>query len=145
MRGNRRWLLGCLWGGLMVVASAGVDLYDEPRSIVEAILDGYTAGKPPLHEKLPLVHRLRTALARTDLAVDIVVNAQDYDVSGIVTLPTRMTDRQRGTVEAQFSNMGRQTRVFFDFDRTSGDWLITDIRHSRGTSLRGMLQIPPQP
>ena len=148
MAHNRRSALFSIATAMMAAscrsAYAGfvLDIYDEPRTIVEAILDAYVRGKPADLMKLPFVPRIRVALARTDIDTDPVINAADFKLGGVMVSPTRMNDTMRASVEASFRDFGKQKSAIFDFDRTSGDWLITDIRHPGGASLRRLLQIP---
>lgn len=136
----------CLAGGFLLLASmpraGALDLYDEPRVIVETLLDRYTGPSPPDLAKMPFVPRIHAALARTDLAIDPVVNAGETRVSLIRVAPTRMVDDKRASVEARFRNLDVEKHAIFEFDRTSGDWLITDIRHGNGITLRTLMQIP---
>lgn len=127
---------------LFAPAAGALDLYDEPRAIVETLLDRYGEPTAPDPLKLPLVPRLHAALARTDLAIDPVINAGETRVSAIRVSATRMVDDKRARVEARFTNLGMEKTAVFEFDRTSGDWLITDIRHGNGDTLRKLLQIP---
>ena len=144
MPDRRSALIGGIAVALGSPASAGfmLDIYDEPRTIVENILDAYAAGKPVDLLKLPFVPRIRGALARTDIDTDPVINAAEFKLGSIKVSPTRMKDEMRAGVEASFLNFGKPKSAIFDFDRTSGDWLITDIRHQGGASLRTLLQIP---
>lgn len=123
--------------------AGALDLYDEPRAIVEALLDRYIGPHPPDLAKMPFVPRIHAALARTDLAIDPVINAGETRISLIRVAPTRMVDDKRATVEARFRTLDVEKSVVFEFDRTSGDWLITDIRHAGGITLRTLMQIPP--
>lgn len=136
----------CLAGGLTLLTlmprARALDLYDEPRVIVETLLDRYAGPTPPDLATLPFVPRIHAALARTDLAIDPVVNAGETRVSLIRVAPTRMVDDKRATVEARFRNLDVEKGAVFEFDRTSGDWLITDIRHGNGVTLRTLVQIP---
>lgn len=136
----------CLTGGLALLVfmpqAGALDLYDEPRVIVETLLDRYTGPNPPDLAKMPFVPRIHAALARTDLAIDPVINAGETRVSLIRVAPGRMVDDKRATVEARFRNLDVEKSVVFEFDRTSGDWLITDIRHGNGITLRTLMQIP---
>jgi len=140
---NRR---ACLAGGLSLLAlmprAGALDLYDEPRVIVETLLERYTGPNPPDLAKMPFVPRIHAALARTDLAIDPVINASETRVSLIHVAPTRMNDDRRATVEARFRNLDIEKSAAFEFDRTSGDWLITDVRHGNGVTLRTLMQIP---
>ena len=122
--------------------AGALDLYDEPRAIVEALLDRYIGPNPPDLAKMPFVPRIHAALARTDLAIDPVINAGETRISLIRVAPTRMVDDKRATVEARFRTLDVEKSVVFEFDRTSGDWLITDIRHGNGITLRTLVQIP---
>ena len=144
MPDRRSALIGGIAVALGSPASAGfvLDIYDEPRTIVENILDGYAAGKPVDLLKLPFVPRIRGALARTDIDTDPVINAADFKLGGVKVSPTRMSDTMRASVKASFLDFGKQKSTIFDFDRTSGDWLITDIRHQGGATLRTLLHIP---
>lgn len=120
-----------------------IDLYDEPRAIIETILGHYADNTPAELTKLPFVPRIQMALARTDYAIDPVINAADFKLTGVMVAPTRMIDDKRAAVEAHFLNFDKVRAAVFEFDRTSGDWLITDVRHSTGETLRSLLQIPP--
>lgn len=144
---RRRALLAVATGMMAIVcqrASAGfvLDIYDEPRTIVETILDAYARGKPADLMKLPFVPRIRMALARTDIDTDPVINAAEFKLGGVKVSPTRMSDTMRASVKANFLNFGKPKSAIFDFNRTSGDWLITDVRHQGGATLRRLLQIP---
>ena len=135
-----------LAAGVMIlfasVAAQALDLYDEPRTIVETMLARYADGPPPDLMTLPFVPRIRMALKRTDIAIDPVINAEETRLGEIRVAATRMVDDKRATVEARFTTRGKAQTALVMFDRTSGDWLITDIRHANGVTLRGLLQIP---
>jgi hypothetical protein len=136
----------CLAGGLALLVSMpharALDLYDEPRVIVENLLERYTDPNTPDLAMMPFVPRIHAALVRTDLAIDPVINASETRVSLIRVAATRMVDDKRATVEARFRNLDVEKHAVFEFDRTSGDWLIADIRHGNGITLRTLVQIP---
>jgi len=125
------------------VPMRALDLYDEPQAIILRLLEAYAAGKPPSPARLPFVHRLRTALARTDLAVDPVTGSAEDAIHDIRVGPTRLSESRRGSVEARFTQAGKERKLSFDLDMTSGEWLITDIRYDSASSLRRLLQITP--
>lgn len=141
----RRAILGTLGCASLVLAipkTAALDLYDEPQTIIQSVLERYAGKDAPDLMTLPFVHRIRVALARTDIAVDPVINAAEIRLSDVRVGPTRMIDATRGKVEARFRNTGKEQTAIFELDRTSGDWLITEIRHANGITLRTLLQIP---
>lgn len=113
---------------------------ESPESIVMRILASYRDGKPLALESMPLVPRLQDALRRTDLAADPIAEA-DRPVSRLVIDMAEAMGEKRASVAARFSH-GRDERLLhFDFDVTSGDWLITEIRPRGGPSLRQLLRI----
>lgn len=119
-----------------------LDLYDEPMVIVAGILARYATGNPPDPLKMPFVPRIRSAFARADIAADPVTGANEVKLGPYTVAPTRMEDDKRGTVIVRLQNAGLNSTVTFIFDRTSGDWLVTDIRYGNGETLRKLLQIP---
>lgn len=119
-----------------------LDLYDEPMVLTGDILARYAAGNPPDPLKMPFVPRIRSAFARADIAADPVTGANEVKLGPYTIAPTRMEDDKRGNVVVRLLNAGVSSTVTFAFDRTSGDWLITDIRYGNGETLRKLLQIP---
>jgi hypothetical protein len=113
---------------------------ESPEGIVLRILSSYRDGRPVAPEAMPLVPRLQDALRRTDLASDPIAEP-DRPLTRIVVDLAEATGGKRASVTARFSH-GRDERLtVFDFDVTSGDWLITEIRPLGGPSLRQVLRI----
>ena len=119
-----------------------LDLYDEPVVITGDILARYAVGNPPDPLKMPFVPRIRSAFSRADIAADPVTGANEVKLGPYTIAPTRMEDDKRGNVIVQLQNAGARSTVTVMFDRTSGEWLITDIRYGNGETLRKLLQIP---
>jgi hypothetical protein len=119
-----------------------LDAYDEPVVITGDILARYAAGNPPDPLKLPFVPRVRSAFARADIVADPITGTNEVRLGPYTIAPTRMEDDKRGEVIVRLENAGIKATVTLAFDRTSGDWLITDIRYGSGETLRKLLQIP---
>lgn len=118
---------------------------DEPREIVRWIAWRYGLGRPPDPARLPLVDRLRTALARADIDSDVVMRHSENRMEKAEIGATQRIDDQRARLVLRFREAGEPGEVEFLFDRASGPWLITEIRNRDGRSLRKLLQIPTPP
>ncbi len=112
------------------------------RAIVENILRSRQENQPLDLSRWPLVPRIRAALAKADIEPDaLFAPPGETGFRFSIEAPTRPGDKQ-ARIEARIETPPGKARLTFDLDRTSGAWLITDIRHENGTSLRQMLQIP---
>ena len=119
-----------------------------PREIVLHILRSYQGSKPISLHHMPLVDRLKRSIARADLASDdllepTVSGIQNIRISRDSFRELPIPDRKKRMVEAEFTLEGKNQHVIFAFDRSSGEWLITDIRATTGLNLRKALQISP--
>jgi hypothetical protein len=113
---------------------------ESPEAIVLRILASYRDGKPLALETMPLVPRLQDALRRTDLPADPIAEP-DRPVSRLVIDIAEAMGEKRASVAARFTHGRDERLITFDFDVTSGDWLITEIRPRGGASLRQLLRI----
>jgi hypothetical protein len=118
---------------------------DEPREIARLIAWRYSLGQPPDPARLPLVDRLRTALARADIDGDVVMRNPENRMEQPESGWSQRIDHQRARLVLRFREKGEPGEVEFLFDRASGPWLITEIRNRDGRSLRKLLQIPTPP
>ena len=119
-----------------------------PPAIVLHIVTSYQGKAPISLHDMPFVYRLRSAFRRADLPNDYlfelpVEGLQSIRVTSDSFLERRIVDLKKRTIEIEFKRTGNMQRMIFDFDRTSGEWLITDIRDQRGGGLRQLLQIRP--
>lgn len=113
---------------------------EAPEAIVLRILASHRDGKPLALEALPLVPRLLDALRRTDLATNPIAEP-DRPITRLIVDMAEAMGGKRASVTARFSHGRDERLITFDFDVTSGDWLITDIRPLGGPSLRQLLRI----
>jgi len=113
---------------------------ESPEAIVLRILVSHRDGRPIALESMPLVPRLQDALRRTDIASDPIAEPDRPVTRIIVDIPEFMSEK-RASVTARFSHGKDERLITFDFDVTSGDWLITDIRPRSGPGLRQLLRI----
>jgi hypothetical protein len=113
---------------------------ESPEGIVLRLLTSYRDGRPIVPEAMPLVPRLQDALRRTDLGIDPIAEP-DRPVTRIVVDIPEATGGKRASVAGRFSHGTDERLIMFDFDVTTGDWLITDIRPRSGPSLRQLLRI----
>lgn len=118
---------------------------DEPREIARLIAWRYSLGQPPDPARLPLVDRLRTALARADIDGDVVMRNPENRMEQAEIGGSQRIDHQRSRILIRFREQGQPGEIEILFDRASGPWLITDIRNRDGRSLRSLLQIPAPP
>lgn len=118
---------------------------DEPREIIRRIAYAYGRSPAPDLATLPLVHRLRAAMARADIDGDVVLRDPAKPLEQPSVGWSQRLDDQRARVTLHFVDQGRPAMVEFLFDRASGPWLITEIRNADGRSLRRLLQIPTMP
>lgn len=119
-----------------------LDLYDEPVVIVRRLYDALAEGKPQDALKMPFVHRLRAAFARADIANDPLTGSGEPKISDMRVLPTKMESATTAEVIVHLKDGATPRDITILLDRTSGEWLITDIRYGNGESLRQMLHIP---
>lgn len=119
-----------------------------PRTILVRELNALLGGRPPDLLRWPLVERVRQALARTDLAGDILSGGGEARIVGFRLERERGLEARRRTLEAVLflDNAGRPLRLralTFEFDATQGEWQLSDIRDATGNSLRRELQLSP--
>ena len=119
-----------------------LDLYDEPVVIVARLYGALAEGKSQDALKMPFVHRLRAAFARADIANDPLTGSSEPKISDMRVLPTRMESATTGEVVVRLKDGTTPREITILLDRTSGEWLITEIRYGNGESLRQMLHIP---
>ena len=123
-------------------------VWPTPHATVTRILNAYIERRQPDFMRLPLVDRLKQALSRTDLAGDFILkgpmtaDGKEPELNAFRILEEKIIDAKRREIIVWTLLAKTERRLIFDFDVTSGDWLITDIRDGRG-SLRQDLQIPP--
>jgi hypothetical protein len=118
---------------------------DEPREIALLMAWFYQQGQPPDLLDLPLVDRLRSALAKADIDGDVVMTNPANRMEQVQIGWSQRIDGQRSRVMIRFRERGQPQEIELLFDRASGPWLITDIRNRDGRSLRKLLQIPTLP
>lgn len=119
-----------------------------PPAIAIHIVESYKSARPITLLRMPLVDRLRRALARTDLASEHIVEhpaegLRDIHIATDSFAEGRISDGKKRSITLEYKIRGDTHRITFEFDRTSGDWLITDLLTANGESLRKALQITP--
>jgi hypothetical protein len=118
---------------------------DEPREISLLMAWFYQQGQPPDLLDLPLVDRLRAALAKADIDGDVVMTNPANRMEQVQIGWSQRIDGQRSRVMIRFRERGQPQEIEMVFDKASGPWLITDIRNRDGRSLRKLLQVPTLP
>lgn len=139
---TRRRLAGLALLPAFTLPAAAQEPRDEARQVVVLMAWFYQQGQPMDLLALPLVHRLRAALARADIDGDVVMKNPANRMESPEIGWSQRIDDQKSRVILRFSEQGQRAEVEILFDRASGPWLITDIRNRDGRSLRKQLQIP---
>jgi hypothetical protein len=116
-----------------------------PYRIVFDIMKGYEAEKPPNLRNLPYTPAVKARVAKMEIDADFIVNGQDVQLTYLLINEEQIVSEKRRLVATTFKNIGEDRNVTFDFEEINGAWLIADIRHADGGTLRSMLNLPPRP
>lgn len=119
----------------------------EVRSLLDRIYAPYATDEARDIDMAGLMEpQLAAAMSRSQEGVnaDPFIDAQDYSAFR-PTYEGVSVSGDRAEATASFSNMGRPTRITYQFVFTGGGWKIADIRSAGGGSFRSHYNLPPLP
>jgi hypothetical protein len=130
--------------------------FPDPADTIRPIYAPYMSqsGIPRLRSQAPwsadLAAQIDAMMARSEalnepiLDFDPVINAQDWQLSGLEVSTDGVVQSSHAVVRARFVNMGRQDEVLYDLIWENDGWRVDNIRSS-GWDLRQIITQNPTP